>query len=361
MAGDKPSAARAVAAASEAALPYMAFSGWLADPVAQRRLSCLRACASISNLATHIPADPKRWIKPAPAAAGGGLVLVEDLQVLLQAVVVVCAARAAGQTDHLVDPRVKEVIKVSETMLKPGPVAEDFYARLDDDQAAAMDLIRDWLQALRKVMLRPSLVEKAAEQRLKTSKDLRSRSASLATLARQHPGGRVLRFELYCRGQSADDALKRFRAWESRVRRLLRSKLLLMMTCPQQGQHDGECGHHVMLVIAASSMQRRLEVESAVREAWWEIAGAGAFLVPCKGLGLALRYRGRRELVDGDTLHAELMDAAVYFAQGQSIMAPIAAKSHRSLISGQRGQGALHPAQGIGQWAVDVLAARSFE
>ncbi|WP_295521655.1 hypothetical protein [uncultured Pseudacidovorax sp.] len=303
------------------------------QPVARLQMS-LR----IKEASLRLPARPQSWIRLASHGSAQTIVMHESMRVFLADTLSMCVMDAAGRLDLIVDPRCKEILKVTVAMLRPPRSIEAFYAGIIKDAEAGVALLRDWLVTLRKALMRSTFLEREKAYHRAQKAGLARQVAEMRLLASSHPGAGVVRFEIYRKGDVAESIFaghsvrrtaEQFKTWLAAFKKAQGKALLKVLSCAQWGDGPEEWGHHILAVLAASSREGRMEVERTAEKLWMDVVGSGGSFVSCKGRDVDYRYRGRRDDLEGGSLRTELMDAAVYFAHANSIIAPVAAKPVR--------------------------------
>jgi len=228
-----------------------------------------------------------------------------------------------------IEPRLRMALGHGAEMLSADWYSAGFAAlRKSNAQLSAL-LLSELALRVRSDLATKAQIERTRRHAARNTTFFQDVKAYFKALAAQHPDAIVLRYDLrqqelslsVSAEQRAKLAHERMSAWLRAVRKTHGASVAGHVWAFQRDDLN-RFRHHVLLVLDGPSEDARSELFASCSAAWTDLCGASAATVDCKGPLVDLRYRGRRTAVQGDSLASELLDAAIYFAFANHLVAP---------------------------------------
>lgn len=189
-------------------------------------------------------------------------------------------------------------------------------------------LVDSFLKPLRRCLIGKAHYAKEAAHERRQDLEHKRLLSVFKNIEREHPDAMVLRVELF---QSADaavryvvrqedpDAAPLITQWQQEVKQSFGRQLVHMEICLQWGDW-GDVGYHALVVVAGESACTVLEHHERLMDLWRKKVCLTGRAVALKGPSCRLLCRGRPAGAEGDSLDAELSDAALFFAKGHNLI-----------------------------------------
>lgn len=313
----------------EGSLPHSWFArpGFAHHVPAIQRYCTLRDLLQISRL---IPPSAGRWVGVRKVDHLDALWLsktAERFVALLAMVVHDVEQRNSGRVLH---PRLAVVFAhASEFLnLRQAPYAQ--LERLRSNPQATTELLSEVLPEIRRTLDSRSHIVRELRYDEQQAQQLARLKDSFKAVAKSYPGAVVLRIEVFA-GSDPADRLARdwaarqldraFRRWKLQIKHKFVDGLVSFES-RLQWDESHSLGRHAVVVLNGPPVSSVLDLQAELGRMWMEIVGSAGGVLPCKTPQTAIYCRGRQLGANGDSLVAELSDAALYLVKGGGLIEP---------------------------------------
>ncbi|WP_295529190.1 hypothetical protein [uncultured Pseudacidovorax sp.] len=282
------------------------------------------ALEELGKLAKRIPQHTEAWARVRQVAAAPHLLtlwLSKDAERFLELLAVLAADVVKHTLTTSIHPRLRVIFAEAATVLHLSHSPERLLDDLRRDPWGGLGKLDDLLALLRRGLHSRAQIERELQHERREAGKFARLRVGLSEIARAHPEAVVLRVELYrdidvtdlvYPGPAARAAAQRHSRWLQQVRATFGSNLVHVHQAQQRGDM-GDAGTHVMLIVKGQAQSAIGSLQDQLLALWKTTAGHGARGIACKGPGFRIYCRGRQWPTDGDSLKAELADAALYF------------------------------------------------
>lgn len=313
----------------EGALPH----SWFARPGYAHHVPAIQRYCTLRDLlqiARFIPSSAERWVGVRKVDHLDKLWLsktAERFVALLAMVVHDIEQQNSGRVLH---PRLGVVFSHASGFLnlRQAPYAQ--LQRLQRNPRATNELLSQVLPEIRRTLDSRSHIVRELRYDDQQSQQLARLKDSLKAVAKSYPGAVVLRVEVF-RGSDPADRLSRdwaarqldraFRRWKLQIERKFVAGLVGFESRLQWDENH-RLGRHAMVVLNGPPVSSISDLQAELGHMWMEIVGSAGGVVPCKTPQTAIYCRGRQLGANGDSLVAELNDAALYLVKGGGLIEP---------------------------------------
>jgi len=289
------------------------------------------ALQELLKLTNRLPHQVESWAKVRQMREPphfDALWLAKDAERLLY-LVAALAPEIVGHTRTLqMHPRVKVLFAKVADALDLRHSSATLLDRLKCEPWDALAKLDALLSKLRKALFSRPQIERELLYEQHQAKQLAELRRTFRAILQQDGNVVVLRVELYRTGDITDlaypaaavqAATRRHGNWLKQVKKAFGLDLVHVQETRQVGS-IGETGIHVMLIVKSRPQKAVDRLHDEVLGLWAASAGVGAYGVACKSPDLGIYCRGRRWHAEGDSLKAELDDAALYFVYGSGCL-----------------------------------------
>ncbi len=293
------------------------------------------ALRELMKLASRIPARTEDWARVGKVLHLDKLWLSKDARQLVDLLCAVSADIAQGENGRKLHPRLNVLFTHARQMLNLRQTSAALLMQMEVDPWGTTEVLGRMLPSIHRILRGRSHLVRELKHEAEQSEKLSRLRASFGALAKRYPTAIVLRLEVFRVPDPADrvagmrathELVRLAELWKRHVDEMLEGKLVGFESCLQLGS-GGELGAHAMLVIDGQRPETFFDLEDAVGALWRKVAGERAPVISCKSPMIGVYCRGRRLGAPGDSLSAELSDAALYFAKGGGHVWPVLIKA----------------------------------